>query len=553
MSLAGPASRAACITFGRPKCQIQLRRGQNPDHRDSGVRGPPLHARIELAYPVRARPRRHAKATALSCAKRGLGLGEAGDDQAGLGGHRQGVEGRLFEQLSVRATRSVGSLTSRLKLRASAFRLIASLSAVLGRRDPDAAAGKLALEVGHRFAIRSDDEADQSPTGRTSRVTTHNRSRSRDCGPPSSSVVGSHCARCAIMRSVSPSALRLGGRLRSAAGGGARSASVIQPALRRACMIIASASSREISKPSRIPGSRSALAVLALGPAGQIVGGAAGQVLDRLDAVLAEPDQHRGGHAGDLFELVLDAEFLALGVEFGLDLGEIFARAGLQLACGLLVETLDAGDFLGVHHGEFLHRVKAFRGQQLPDHFVDVERVDKHPRAVLELGLAALRLLLLGQNVDVPAGQLGSEPDVLAAAADRERQLLVRDHDLDALALFVEHHLGDFGRRKRVDPLLPPTKLYFDSPVHFAAGAGSPAGSRGAKSKAAVVMKGVSVVLVGCNLRQVGGRCRQVLMPGNRKQNARAGSLLRGGRWGMAIASAPIAGPDATPERFALL
>ena len=40
-----------------------------------------------------------------------------------------------------------------------------------------------------------------------------------------------------------------------------------------------------------------ALAVLALGPADQIVGGAAGEILDRLDAALAELDQHRRGDA----------------------------------------------------------------------------------------------------------------------------------------------------------------------------------------------------------------------------------------------------------------
>jgi hypothetical protein len=37
--------------------------------------------------------------------------------------------------------------------------------------------------------------------------------------------------------------------------------------------------------------------------------------------------------------------------------------------------------------------------------------------------------------------------------------------------------------------LLPPTKLYFASPVHLAAGAGNPAGSSGAKSNDADVMK----------------------------------------------------------------
>jgi hypothetical protein len=58
---------------------------------------------------------------------------------------------------------------------------------------------------------------------------------------------------------------------------------------------------------------------------------------------------------------------------------------------------------------------------------------------------------LLGQDVDVPAGQLRGEAHVLAAAADGERQLLVGHDHLDALGLFVEHHLGDFGRGQRVD------------------------------------------------------------------------------------------------------
>ena len=57
----------------------------------------------------------------------------------------------------------------------------------------------------------------------------------------------------------------------------------------------------------------------------------------------------------------------------------------------------------------------------------------------------------LGQDVDVPAGQLRGEPHILAAAADGERKLRVGHHDLDAVGVLVEHDLGDFGRRQRVD------------------------------------------------------------------------------------------------------
>ncbi len=85
------------------------------------------------------------------------------------------------------------------------------------------------------------------------------------------------------------------------------------------------------------------------------------------------------------------------------------------------------------------------------DHVVDVERVDEHLAAAAELLGAALGFLGLGQDVDVPAGELRGEPHVLAAPADREAELIVGDDDLDASLLLVHHHLGDFGRGQRVD------------------------------------------------------------------------------------------------------
>ena len=72
-------------------------------------------------------------------------------------------------------------------------------------------------------------------------------------------------------------------------------------------------------------------------------------------------------------------------------------------------------------------------------------------RALGEFLLAALGFFLLGQDVDLPAGELRGEAHVLAAAADGQRQLALGHHHFDAVAVFVEHHLGDFGRRQRVD------------------------------------------------------------------------------------------------------
>src|SRR5262249_5987839 len=88
------------------------------------------------------------------------------------------------------------------------------------------------------------------------------------------------------------------------------------------------------------------LAVLALAPADQVVGDAAGQVLDRLEAVLAELHQHLGADAGNLFERILDAQLLARGVELGLFPVQELARARLQLLSRVLVEALDAGELL---------------------------------------------------------------------------------------------------------------------------------------------------------------------------------------------------------------
>ena len=68
-----------------------------------------------------------------------------------------------------------------------------------------------------------------------------------------------------------------------------------------------------------------------------------------------------------------------------------------------------------------------------------------------EFLLAALRFLGFGQNVDLPAGELGGQAHILAAAADAQRQLLVRHHHFDAVGVFVQHHLGDFGGRQRID------------------------------------------------------------------------------------------------------
>src|SRR5262249_44107266 len=105
--------------------------------------------------------------------------------------------------------------------------------------------------------------------------------------------------------------------------------------------------------------------ILALAPPDQVVRDAAGQVLDRLDAVLAERHEHLGRGTGNFLEGILDAEVLALGVELGLLLVQELARARLQLLRGFLVEAFDAGEFLLLDQEELLDRLESFRRQQL--------------------------------------------------------------------------------------------------------------------------------------------------------------------------------------------
>ena len=125
--------------------------------------------------------------------------------------------------------------------------------------------------------------------------------------------------------------------------------------------------------------------------------------------------------------------------------------AGGQLARQLFLEALDRSQLVDRRVGHLVDGGEPFRHQQVGDHVVDVERLHEHLGARVELFLTAFRFLGLGQDVDVPAGEVGREPDVLPAPADGKRELLIRHHHLDTLRFLVEHDLGHLGRRERVD------------------------------------------------------------------------------------------------------
>ena len=102
--------------------------------------------------------------------------------------------------------------------------------------------------------------------------------------------------------------------------------------------------------------------------------------------------------------------------------------------------------------GDLFDRREAFGDQKLRDDLVDIERI--HEGVCVRSANSFWRRSdssCFGQDIDVPARELRREPHVLAAPADGERQLLVRNDDLDAVGVLVEHDLGDLGRRQRVD------------------------------------------------------------------------------------------------------
>src|SRR3546814_4926639 len=101
---------------------------------------------------------------------------------------------------------------------------------------------------------------------------------------------------------------------------------------------------------------------------------------------------------------------------------DVCASDLLQLLADVLVEALDAGQVVDRNEGDLLDRGEALGDQQMRDDVLDVEGVDEHLAAGVELVLAAAGFLLLGQDVDVPTGQDRRQPHVLAATPDRDRK-----------------------------------------------------------------------------------------------------------------------------------
>ena len=166
---------------------------------------------------------------------------------------------------------------------------------------------------------------------------------------------------------------------------------------------------------------------------------------------LAQRDQHLLGEVRHLGERVLDAELAALLARGGFAALERFGGAALELGRDVVVEALDRRDFVDLDVGDFLEAGEAFGDEQLRQRLVDVELVLEQRRALDELALALLARVGLGQDVDLRGGELAGEAHVLAAAADREAELVVGNDDLDAALFLVDDDAADGRRLERVD------------------------------------------------------------------------------------------------------
>ena len=163
MSLTGPASRAACITFRRLECQIQLRAEENASitgiSRLLCVR---RAAASSLRLPSAAAVARMDERDGLAAVDRVLDLAETGDDLPRLARDCQRIERRRARADARSVARKVGrdAHVALEAARENPLRLTASSSAsrvaVIQMPRP----GSLRLMSGTDVAVRADDETD---------------------------------------------------------------------------------------------------------------------------------------------------------------------------------------------------------------------------------------------------------------------------------------------------------------------------------------------------------------------------------------------------------
>ena len=139
----------------------------------------------------------------------------------------------------------------------------------------------------------------------------------------------------------------------------------------------------------------------------ELVGREIGEVVERLDARLAQGHQHLLGEVRKLGQRILDAKATAFLAGSGFAALERFGGAALELAGDLVVETFDRGDFVDRDVGDLFEAGEAFGNEQLRQRLVDVELGLEHLGPLEELALALLARVGLGEDVDLRAWSAG--------------------------------------------------------------------------------------------------------------------------------------------------
>src|SRR5579863_6281605 len=179
------------------QCQIQLRRGQESNHRERPARPPPQGA-IELADTLGGSLSGMQQDGGVAAFQCGFGLGEAGDRQAGLAGDSESIECGALE-LPLGAGDEIGR-EANLPLEAAGERFspYGLVERFLRRRHPDAAAGQPALDVRHRVPFRPDHKPDQvrdRPHGARGDAQALGRARARSAVQFNVLALGNHQSR----------------------------------------------------------------------------------------------------------------------------------------------------------------------------------------------------------------------------------------------------------------------------------------------------------------------------------------------------------------------
>src|SRR5690606_13210813 len=191
------------------------------------------------------------------------------------------------------------------------------------------------------------------------------------------------------------------------------------------------------------------LLLVEVGDLQQLIDGQFGEIIAREHLGIREPGGEIPVHAFERKQILGRRADPLLGC-YRLRQEDV-AGPGAQFVDGLGVERLDLLELVRRHVGHLLEAGEALVDQDLGNLLVHVELVHEEPHRLRAFALELLGRFLGGHDVDLPAGQLGSEAHVATARADGEREVVLVDHHVHAARILVDDDRRDVGGRQRAD------------------------------------------------------------------------------------------------------